>query len=183
VRGRPIAAVGSAYSNAYNGLIQQRLATYAAQGVTVNYLDINRVGDVVEANLSAFGLQSAGACPVACATDSVLAERFLFYLDQVHLTQRGFEIVGQYAVRQIEAPLTFGAQTDIGVSTAAGFGQFMAGRLDWRARIRSGRCPFSSRRTIRAMTCATARRAWPMIMTASAARPAWNMGSAGACSA
>jgi uncharacterized protein YhjY with autotransporter beta-barrel domain/phospholipase/lecithinase/hemolysin len=130
VRGAPIAAVGSAYSNAYNGLIQQRLATYAAQGVTVNYLDINRVGDVVEANLSAFGLQSAGACPVACATDSVLAERFLFYLDQVHLTQRGFEIVGQYAVRQIEAPLTFGAQTDIGVSTAAGFGQFMAGRLD-----------------------------------------------------
>ncbi len=131
VRGLPVAAVGSAYSNAYNGLIQQALAGYAAQGITVNYLDINRVGDVVEANLAAFGLQSAGACPTACVTTNPeLVDRFLFYVDQVHLTSRGFEIVGQYAVRQVEAPLSFEAQGDVGLSTASGFGQLMSGRLD-----------------------------------------------------
>jgi phospholipase/lecithinase/hemolysin/uncharacterized protein YhjY with autotransporter beta-barrel domain len=131
VRGLPVAAVGSAYSTAYNGLIQQALAGYAAQGITVNYLDINRIGDVVEANLAAFGLQSAGACPTACVTTNPeLLDRFLFYVDQVHLTSRGFAIVGLYAVRQLEAPLTFEAQTDVGVSSAAGFGQFMNGRLD-----------------------------------------------------
>ncbi len=131
VRGLPVAAVGSAYSTAYNGLIQQALAGYAAQGITVNYLDINRIGDVVEANLAAFGLQSAGACPTACVTTNPeLLDRFLFYVDQVHLTSRGFAIVGLYAVRQLEAPRTFEAQTDVGVSSAAGFGQFMNGRLD-----------------------------------------------------
>jgi uncharacterized protein YhjY with autotransporter beta-barrel domain/phospholipase/lecithinase/hemolysin len=131
VRGLPVAAVGSAYSNAYNGLIQQTLAGYAANGVTVNYLDINQIGNVVEANLSAFGLQSAGACPTACVTTNPeLLDRFLFYVDQVHLTQRGFEIVGQYAVRQLEAPLHFEAQSDIGLTSAQSFGQLMSGRLD-----------------------------------------------------
>ncbi len=131
VRGLPVAAVGTAYSNAYNGLVQQTLAGYAGQGVTVNYLDINQIGNVVEANLAAFGLQSSGACPTACVTTNPeLLDRFLFYVDQVHLTQRGFEIVGQYAVRQFEAPLTFEAQTDIGVSSASGFGQMLTGRMD-----------------------------------------------------
>ncbi len=131
VRGLPIAAVGSAYSTTYNGLVQQALAGYAGQGVTVNYLDLNQIAGVVESNLAAFGLQSAGACPVACVTTNPeLLDRFLFYVDQVHLTSRGFEIVGQYAVRQLEAPLTLEAQTDIGLSVANGFGQFMSGRLD-----------------------------------------------------
>ncbi|WP_431849107.1 autotransporter domain-containing protein [Allosphingosinicella sp.] len=131
VRGLPVAAVGSAYSNAYNGLIQQAVAGYAAQGVTVNYLDINRIGDVVEANLAAFGLQSAGACPTACVTTNPeLLDRFLFYVDQVHLTSRGFEIVGLYAVSQLEAPLSFEAQSDVGLSNASAFGQLMSGRLD-----------------------------------------------------
>jgi outer membrane lipase/esterase len=131
VRGAPIAAIGSAYSNTYNGLIQQRLATYAAQGITTNYLDINRIGDVVEANLAAFGLQSAGACPdTRCVSDPTFADQFLFYIDQVHLTQRGFEIVGLYAVAQLEAPLTFEAQSDVGLSSASGFGQLLSGRSD-----------------------------------------------------
>jgi outer membrane lipase/esterase len=131
VRGAPIAAIGSAYSNTYNGLIQQRLATYASQGITTNYLDINRIGDVVEANLAAFGLQSAGACPdTRCVSDPTFADQFLFYIDQVHLTQRGFEIVGLYAVAQLEAPLTFEAQSDVGLSSASGFGQLLSGRSD-----------------------------------------------------
>lgn len=131
VRGLPIAAVGSAYSGTFNALVQQALAGYADRGVIVNYLDLNQIGSVVEANLAAFGLQSAGACPTTCVTTNPeLLDRYLFYVDQVHLTSRGFEIVGQYAVRQLEAPLTLGAQTDIGLSAASGFGQLMSGRLD-----------------------------------------------------
>jgi uncharacterized protein YhjY with autotransporter beta-barrel domain/phospholipase/lecithinase/hemolysin len=131
VRGLPVAAVGTAYSTAYNGLVQQALAGYAAQGVTVNYLDLNQIGNVLEANLSAFGLLGAGACPTTCVTTNPeLLDRYFFYVDQLHLTQRGYEIVGQYAVRQLEAPLHLEAQSDIGLSTATGFGQLMSGRLD-----------------------------------------------------
>jgi uncharacterized protein YhjY with autotransporter beta-barrel domain/phospholipase/lecithinase/hemolysin len=131
VRGTPVAAIGTAFSNSYNAGIQASLAGIAASGVTVNYLDLTQIGNVVEANLSAFGLQSAGACPVACVTTNPeLLDRYLFYVDQLHLTSRGFEIVGQYAVRQLEAPLTFQAQSDIGMSVANGFGRFMSGRLD-----------------------------------------------------
>jgi uncharacterized protein YhjY with autotransporter beta-barrel domain len=129
--GTPSAPAGTAFSTAFNQGMQQTLAGYAQQGVVVNYLDLNKIGDVVAGNLSAFGLQSAGACPVACVTTNPeLLDRFLFYVDNVHLTSRGFEIVGQYAVRQLEAPLTLEAQSDIGLSAANGFGQFMSGRLD-----------------------------------------------------
>jgi outer membrane autotransporter protein len=48
----------------------------------------------------------------------------------VHLTSAGFAIVGQYAVRQLEAPLGFQAQSDVGLSSASAFGQLMSGRLD-----------------------------------------------------
>jgi uncharacterized protein YhjY with autotransporter beta-barrel domain len=48
----------------------------------------------------------------------------------VHLTSAGFAIVGQYAVRQLEAPLHFQAQTDMGLQAATSFGQTLGGRLD-----------------------------------------------------
>jgi uncharacterized protein YhjY with autotransporter beta-barrel domain len=102
--------------------------------VIVNYLDLNRIGDQVGANLTAFGLVSAGACPVACVTtDTSLLDKYLFYVDNVHLTSRGFEIVGQYAVRQLEAPLQLQAQTDTGLHSAMAFGGTLAGRLDLSA--------------------------------------------------
>lgn len=131
VQGVPIAAAGTAFSSAFNSGIRSSLANIANQGVIVNYLDLSQIGSVVEANLSEFGLISAGACPVACVTtDPSLLDKYLFYVDQVHLTSRGFEIVGQYAVRQLEAPLGFRAQTDVGLSSASAFGQLMSGRLD-----------------------------------------------------
>jgi outer membrane lipase/esterase len=131
VAGLPVAAVGSAYATAFNSGMQAPLANLAAQGVIVNYLDLNRIGDVVQANLSAFGLISAGACPVACVTTSPqLLSQYLFYVDQVHLTSAGFAIVGRYAVRQLEAPLHFQAQTDVGLQAATSFGSTMLGRLD-----------------------------------------------------
>jgi uncharacterized protein YhjY with autotransporter beta-barrel domain len=131
VQGVPIAAAGTAFSTAFNSGIRTSLGNIANQGVIVNYLDLNQIGSVVEANLSKFGLISAGACPTACVTtDPSLLDKYLFYVDQVHLTSRGFEIVGQYAVRQLQAPLGFRAQTDVGLSSASAFGQLMSGRLD-----------------------------------------------------
>lgn len=131
VRGTPIAAVGSAFATSFNSDIQASLADMAADGVIVNYLDLNKIGDVVEGNLDAFGLISAGACPIACVTtDPSLLDKYLFYVDRIHLTSAGFAIVGRYAVRQLEAPLHFQAQTDLGLETAQAFGSTMLGRLD-----------------------------------------------------
>jgi outer membrane lipase/esterase len=131
VRGLPVAAVGSAYASAYNNGMQAPLANLAAQGVIVNYLDLNRIGDRVEANLAAFGLTSAGACPVACVTTNPeLLSRYMFYVDQVHLTSAGFAIVGRYAVRQLEAPLHLAAPADAGLQSASAFGSTLLGRLD-----------------------------------------------------
>ena len=47
VNGLAIAQVGSLYSGTFNTGMQATLAGYANQGVIVNYLDLNKVGDVV----------------------------------------------------------------------------------------------------------------------------------------
>ena len=140
VNGLAIAQVGSAYATAYNSGMRTQLATYANQGVIVNYLDLNRIGDRVQANLAAYGLISAGACPLACAANPDVARQYLFYVDQVHLTSRGFEIVGQYAVRQLEAPLQLEAQGEAGLQSARTFGNTLLSRLDLStARMGDGR--------------------------------------------
>jgi len=134
VAGLPVAAVGSTYATAFNTGMQAPLASLANQGVIVNYLDLNLIGDRVQQNLAAFGLQSAGACPVACVTTNPeLLDRYLFYVDQVHLTSAGFAIVGRYAVRQLEAPLHLQAQGDVGLQVASAFGSTLLGRLDLSA--------------------------------------------------
>jgi uncharacterized protein YhjY with autotransporter beta-barrel domain/phospholipase/lecithinase/hemolysin len=131
VVGLPVAAVGTAYASAYNQGMQASLANFANQGVIVNFLDLNKIGDQVQANLAAFGLTSAGACPVACVTTNPeLLAQYLFYVDQVHLTSAGFAIVGRYAVAQLGAPLHLQAQADIGLQTIGSFGSLMLGRLD-----------------------------------------------------
>jgi outer membrane lipase/esterase len=140
VSGLPVAAVGSAYATAFNTGIQTSLANIANQGVIVNYLDLNLIGDVVEDNLAAFGLVSAGACPIACVTTNpALLSQYLFYVDQVHLTAAGFAIVGRYAVRQLEAPLHLEAYGDLGLHAASSFGSNLLGRADLsEARFGSG---------------------------------------------
>jgi outer membrane lipase/esterase len=127
----PNAEAGSAFANAFNTGIQAELAELAADGVIVNYLNLNTVADVVENNLAAFGLTSAGACPAPqCIADASLQSQYLFYVDELHLTSAGFAIVGRYAVRQLQAPLHFQAQTDVGLHAAQTFGTTMLGRLD-----------------------------------------------------
>ncbi|MDQ8757341.1 autotransporter domain-containing protein [Sphingosinicella sp. LHD-64] len=127
--GQPSAPAGTAFSGAFNQGIRTTLAGYANQGVIVNYLDLNLVGDRVQANLAAFGLQSAGASTSADVAAG-RADNFLFYADNVHLSSAGFAIVGRYAVRQLEAPLHLQAQADIGLLTATSFGNTLSGRLD-----------------------------------------------------
>lgn len=129
VAGLPVSAVGSAYATAFNNGMKASLATYANQGVIVNYLDVNLIGDRVIANPAAFGLGSAGASTAADVAAGN-ADRFLFYADNVHLSSAGFAIVGRYAVRQLEAPLHLAAQTDVGLLTANAFGSTLSGRLD-----------------------------------------------------
>ena len=136
VQGLPIAGVGSAYAGAFNAGIQATLAGYAQQGVIVNYLDLNLIGDRVIADPAAYGLTSAGACtggaagPTRCVSDPAFANQHFFYVDQLHLTSAGFAIFGRYAVRQLEAPLQFQAQADAGLQTATAFGSTLLGRLD-----------------------------------------------------
>jgi uncharacterized protein YhjY with autotransporter beta-barrel domain/phospholipase/lecithinase/hemolysin len=130
VRGTPIAAIGTAFATSFNTGIQSSLANIASQGVTVNYLDLTAIGNVVESNLAAFNLTSAGACPVECVSNPASQSQFLFYVDRVHLTSVGFAIVGQYAIRQVEAPLTFEAQSGLALSAARNFGQTVNGRID-----------------------------------------------------
>ncbi|MBV8686515.1 MAG: autotransporter domain-containing protein [Alphaproteobacteria bacterium] len=138
VAGLPVAQVGTAYANAFSTGMQASLSNFAAGGVIVNYLDLSQVGNVVQGNPAAFGLISAGACPTAClTTDPSLIDKYLFYVDQVHLTSKGFEIVGRYAVRQLEAPLQLQAQTDTGLQAAMAFGSTLSGRMDLSA-ARSG---------------------------------------------
>jgi uncharacterized protein YhjY with autotransporter beta-barrel domain/phospholipase/lecithinase/hemolysin len=142
VRGQPVSAVGTAYSNAYNGLLRQALAGYANQGVIVNYLDLSTLFKRVESNLAAFGLQSAGACPQACVTTNPeLLDRFLVYVDQLHLTQKGYEIVGRYAVRQLEAPLHLEAQGETALLAAESFGSALESRLDLASADEGGEGP------------------------------------------
>jgi phospholipase/lecithinase/hemolysin len=103
VAGTPIAPIGGAFSLSYNQGMKAALAGYAARGVTVTYVDLERIREKVSANPEAFGLIGAGACPATCLTNPALADRYLFHVDRLHLSAAGFAIVGRYAVEQLRA--------------------------------------------------------------------------------
>jgi outer membrane autotransporter protein len=98
--------------------------------VRVELVDISLIGRQVQANLAAYGLSSGGACPLACIGNPALQSQYLFYFDQVHLTSRGFEIVGQYIVNRLNAPLSFAPQGDVALNSAFGFATTLFGKLD-----------------------------------------------------
>ncbi len=127
--GQPSAAAGTAFSTAFNQGMQTTLAGYANQGVIVNYLDLNRIGDRVQANPAAYGLQSAGAATAADVAAG-RADNFLFYADNVHLSSAGFAIVGRYAERQLEAPLQLEPQVESVLIAADGLSELFVDRLD-----------------------------------------------------
>lgn len=127
--GQPSAAAGTAFSTAFNSGMQTVLAGYANQGVIVNYLNLNLIGDRVQANPGAYGLTSAGAAtPADLAAGR--ADSFLFYADNVHLTSAGFAIVGRYAARQLEAPLQLEPQVEAALIASDSLSELFVDRLD-----------------------------------------------------
>ncbi len=129
-------AIRNAYSTTFNAAMQDVLAGYAADGVTVHYLDLTLVGERIVDNPAAFGLTSGGACAPApaCIADSSYTNQFLFYVDNVHLTSAGFAIVAQYIATQLEAPLTLQAPSDLGLETARQWGRTLSFRTDLNGR-------------------------------------------------
>jgi phospholipase/lecithinase/hemolysin len=101
VKGTPAAAIGSAFSARYNEGIRKALARLSQRGIAARYVDLDSLGDRVEADPAAYGLTSTGACPQACLSDPALARRYLFYVDKLHFTAAGYAIVGRYAVDRL----------------------------------------------------------------------------------
>jgi outer membrane lipase/esterase len=126
----PNAAVGTAYSQAYNAQMQAALAAIARTGVRVEMVDIGLIGTLIKANPALYGVANVGACPLTCIGNPALQNQYLFYFDGIHLTSLGFTIVGEYIVNRLEAPLTLSAQGDVGLSSAIGFASTLFGKLD-----------------------------------------------------
>jgi len=124
--------IRNTYSTTFNNQIQSVLAGYAADGVTVHYLDLTLVGQQIIANPAAYGLTSGGVCSPApaCIADSGYTNQFLFYVDNLHLTSAGFAIVARYIATQLQAPLTLEAPSETALETARQFGRTLNSRMD-----------------------------------------------------
>lgn len=131
------AAIRSTFSNSFNTSMQSTLSGYAANGVMVHYLDLNRVLDNVLANPGAYGITngsaaSAYSCPAFPNTTCVISAGagYMFYGDGLHLTSDGFRIVGRYVAAQLQAPLTLQASSDMNLLTATQWGRTLTSRMD-----------------------------------------------------
>ena len=124
-------AVRNAFSNSFNSSFRQTLAGYAANGVTVHYLDGGLLATQVGNNLSAYGFTGL-VCPAnaTCIASDAAARGYLFYVDGLHLTSHGFEVVAQYIAAQLEAPLTFQAASDNSLDVAHQWGRTLTSRMD-----------------------------------------------------
>lgn len=124
--------IRNTYSTTFNNQIQSVLAGYAADGVTVHYLDLTLVGQQIMADPAAYGLTSGGVCAPApaCLGNSSYTNQFLFYVDNLHLTSAGFAIVAHYIATQLQAPLTLQAPSETGLETARQFGRVLNARMD-----------------------------------------------------
>lgn len=136
----PVQAVRAAYSNAFNQGMQTALAGYAANGAIVHYLDLTLLLQQVQANPSAYGFTNVGPCaPIPqCVADSNYANQFVFWVDALHPTSKTSALFAQYIATQLQAPLTLGAPSDLGLETARQFGRILTGRMDLAARGDTG---------------------------------------------
>ena len=124
-------AVGLAYSQTYNNLMQQNLSKVAASGVRVEYVDLAMIESNIKANPSLYGLKDATTLsPIADASNSALVNEHLFYFDGLHLTSAGFAIVAEYIANRLNAPETFASSCELGLSVADAFVDTMFDRLD-----------------------------------------------------
>ena len=124
-------AIRGAFSTAYYTTLQPTLAGYAANGSIVHYLDGQLLLQQVSANPAAYGITNGLLCPTFPNTTCVVnSNGYLFYGDALHLTSQGFAIVGQYVARQLAAPLTLQAPSDLGLDTARQWGRTLSSRSD-----------------------------------------------------
>jgi outer membrane autotransporter protein len=125
------AAVRDAFADSFNSAFRQTLAGYAQDGVIVHYLDGELLASQVSNNLSTYGFTSL-VCPAnsTCIASSDAARNYLFYLDGLHLTSHGFEVVAQYVATQLQAPLTLQATSDNALDTAQQWGRTLTTRMD-----------------------------------------------------
>ena len=127
----PAQGIRSSFSTTFNTALQSTLSGYAANGVIVHYLDLNRVLDNIAASPASFGLTSGLVCPaLPNPTCVVNSSGFLFYADQLHLTSDGFAIVGRYVAAQLDAPLTLQAPSEAAMNVGQQFGRTLTSRLD-----------------------------------------------------
>ena len=128
------AAIRSTFSATFNTSLQGTLSGYAANGVIVHYLDLNRMLDNISANPAAFGITNGLVCPIfpnpTCVANS---SGYLFYGDALHLTSGGFDIVAKYVAAQLTAPLTLQAPSESGMNVGQQFGRTLTSRLDLSA--------------------------------------------------
>ncbi len=124
------AAVGSAYSQTYNNLMQQHLSQVAASGVRVEYVDLAMIESTIAANPSLYGLTYATASPLSNLGNKALVNEYLFYVDGVHLTSAGFAIVAEYIANRLNAPETFASSCELGLTATDAFVDTMFDRLD-----------------------------------------------------
>ena len=131
------AAIRSTFSGTFNAALQPTLAGYAANGVVVHYLDLNKLLDNVSADPTAYGITNGLVCPAfqpasATSTTCVLngGAGYLFYGDGLHLTSDGFNIVARYVAAQLAAPLELQATSDLALDTARQFGRTLSTRMD-----------------------------------------------------
>ena len=130
------AAVRTAVSNSFNNSVQNVLAGYASRGSIVHYLDLSAILNNVTANPTAYGITNGLVCPTfqpptpASTTCVINSSGYLFYGDALHLTSQGFAIVARYVARQLAAPLTLQAPSDLGLDTARQWGRTLSSRGD-----------------------------------------------------
>ena len=121
-------AVGSYYSHTYNNLMQQNLSRVAASGVRVEYVDLAIIESNIVANPSLYGIKYVTTSPIVGNSPAV--NEYLFYVDGVHLTSAGFDIVAAYIANRLNAPETFASSCELGSGVADAFVDTMFDRLD-----------------------------------------------------
>lgn len=133
----PLKGIGDAFGEAYFLEMQKQLLPMAQTGTRFFMLDLHRLGQQVEANLTRYGLVGV-ICPgfpapisTPCGPiNSSDQQKFFIGPDGLHLTTRGFEIAADYMAKIVMAPDTISVQPGIVMTTTGGFVQSVLGRLD-----------------------------------------------------
>jgi uncharacterized protein YhjY with autotransporter beta-barrel domain/phospholipase/lecithinase/hemolysin len=130
----PVHDVADAFGAAYFAELQKQLLPSAQAGTRYFLLDLFALGKQVEANLGRYGLEGV-QCPftgsIVCGNSINSPDQNKYFIgpDGLHLTNRGFEIVGAYMANIVMAPDTIAVQPNIVKATTSGFTSTLLDRL------------------------------------------------------